>query len=105
MLSNIFKDIKIDNENEQFIDLLKHENVRIERIVSNRQCSPIDFWYEQEENEFVLLLKGEAILEFENKEVILKEGDFINIPSKRKHRVKYTSKEIPTIWLAIFYNN
>ncbi|WP_258238986.1 MULTISPECIES: cupin domain-containing protein [Arcobacteraceae] len=105
MLSNIFKDIKIDNENEQFIDLLKHENVRIERIVSNGQCSPIDFWYEQEENEFVLLLKGQAILEFENKEVILKEGDFINIPSKQKHRVKYTSKKIPTIWLAIFYNN
>ncbi len=103
MLSNIFKDIQIDNENEQFIDLLKHENVRIERIVSNGQCSPIDFWYEQEENEFVVLLKGEAILEFEDKEVILKEGDFINISSKQKHRVKYTSKEVPTIWLAVFY--
>lgn len=105
MLSNIFKDIQIDNENEQFIDLLKHENIKIERIVSNGQCSPIDFWYEQEENEFVLLLKGEAILEFENKEVILKEGDFINIPSKQKHRVKYTSKEAPTIWLAVFYKD
>lgn len=105
MFGNIFNDIKIDKENEQFIDLLKHENVRIEKIVSNGQCSPIDFWYEQDENEFVILLKGEAILEFENEDVHLKEGDFINISSKQKHRVKYTSKNSTTIWLAVFYKD
>lgn len=105
MLDNIFSNIKIDKKNEEFLDLLKHENVRIERIISNGQCSPINFWYEQDENEFVLLLKGEAILEFENSELILKEGDFINIPSNQKHRVKYTSKEFTTIWLAIFYKD
>ena len=105
MLTNIFENIKIDKKNEQFIDLLKHKNLRVERIVSNGQSSPVDFWYEQEENEFVLLLKGEAVLEFEDKELLLKEGDFVNIPSKEKHRVKYTSKTMPTIWLAIFYKN
>ena len=103
MTNNIFADIKIDKKSEQFFDLLNHKNVRIEKIVSNGQCSPVDFWYEQKENEFVLLLKGEAILEFEDKEICLEEGDFFNIPSNQKHRVKYTSQEFPTIWLAIFY--
>lgn len=103
MLENIFENIKIDKENEQFFDLIKNDNVRIEKIVSNGQNSPKDFWYIQDENEFVLLLKGEAILEFEDNEVLLKEGNFINIEKKRKHRVKYTSETNPTIWLAIFY--
>jgi len=105
MIDNIFNDIKIDKENEQFIDLLKHKNIRIERIVSNGQSSPVNFWYEQEENEFVIVLKGEAILEFEDRKSFLKEGDFINIPSWEKHRVKYTSNKTSTIWLAIFYKD
>ncbi len=102
--SNIFKNIKIDKQNEQFFDLLKKDNLRIEKIVSNGQKSPEDFWYEQEESEFVLLLEGFAILEFEDKEVELKKGEYINIPAFTKHRVKYTSKKEPSIWLAVFYN-
>ena len=100
---NIFKNILVDEIDEQFTDLIKNKNVRIERIVSNGQSSPKDFWYEQEENEFVLLLKGSAILEFENKQVPLSEGEYINIKAFTKHRVKYTSKTEPTVWLAIFY--
>lgn len=103
MKENIFNDIKIDLENEQFFNILKNEKVRIEKIISNGQTSSSDFWYCQEENEFVILLKGEAILEFENNEVFLKEGDYINIPISVKHRVKYTSILEPTIWLAVFY--
>lgn len=102
-MMNIFENIKIDKENEEFLDLIKSKNVRIERIVSNGQSSPVNFWYEQKENEFVLVLEGDAILEFEDKEINLKKGDYINIEANRKHRVKYTSKEKPTIWLAIFY--
>ncbi len=101
--SNIFENIKIDKQNEQFFDLLKKDNLRIEKIVSNGQNSPKDFWYEQEEDEFVLLLDGFAILEFEDKEVELNKGDYINIPAFTKHRVKYTSKKQTTLWLAIFY--
>jgi len=103
MVKNIFDNIIIDKDNEEFLELLKNKNIKIERIVSNGQSSPKDFWYEQNENEFVLILKGEAILQFDEKEVFLKEGDYLNIPSKVKHRVKYTSKKDPTIWLAIFY--
>lgn len=103
MIENIFENIKIDKQNEQFFDLIKNENIRIEKIVSNGQSSPNDFWYCQDENEFVIVLKGEAILEFEHKEVFLKEGDFINIQREKKHRVKATSESSPTIWLAVFY--
>ena len=63
-------------------------------------------WYEQDENEFILLLEGDAILEFEDKrEVQLKKGDFLDIKAREKHRIKYTSTSQPTIWLAIFYHN
>jgi len=103
MKNNIFENIIIDKKQEQFFELIKNDNIKIEKIVSNGQSSPINFWYEQKENEFVLLLKGNAILEYKDKEVILKEGDFINIPAFTKHRVKYTNEKEPTIWLAIFY--
>ena len=103
MKNNIFENIIIDKNQEQFFELLKNDNIRIEKIVSNGQSSPINFWYKQEENEFVLLLKGSAILEYEDKEVNLQEGDFINITAFTKHRVKYTNEDEPTIWLAVFY--
>ena len=104
---NIFENVLIDKENEEFSDILKRENLRIERIVSNGQTSPNDFWYNQDENEFVLLLQGHAILEIEEEnkivEIDLKEGDYINIEANVKHRVKYTSLKQTTIWLAVFY--
>lgn len=105
-MKNLFEDIKIDKNSEEFIDILNKPNIRIQRIVSNGQASKEGFWYEQEENEFVTILEGEAVLEFEDKDksdIVLKKGDFCNIEVKEKHRLKYTSIEEPTIWLAIFY--
>ncbi|RXJ97925.1 cupin [Arcobacter sp. CECT 8986] len=102
-VKNIFDDIKIDKSAEQFISLIDTKNIKIEKIVSNGQKSKEDFWYDQEENEFVILLSGDAIIEFENSEVQLKKGDYLNIDSHRKHRVKYTNENEPTVWLAIFY--
>ncbi|KAB7889981.1 cupin domain-containing protein [Poseidonibacter ostreae] len=103
MKKNVFENIIIDKNKEQFFDLLKNDKIKIEKIVSNGQSSPINFWYEQEKNEFVLILKGNAILEYEDKDLELKEGDYINIKAFTKHRVKYTNKDEPTIWLAVFY--
>ncbi|QDF28681.1 cupin domain-containing protein [Halarcobacter anaerophilus] len=103
MIENIFNNLIINKEKEQFFDLLKKDNIRVEKIVSNGQISPNDFWYKQDENEFVIILKGEAVLEFEDKEISLKVGDYINIEANVKHRVKYTSKDETTLWLAIFY--
>lgn len=100
---NIFENILEDNLNEQFLEIIKNDKVRIERIVSTGQISVDNVWYDQDENEFVILLEGHAILEFEDKECELKKGDSLNIKSHVKHRVKYTDKNGPTIWLALFY--
>jgi len=61
-------------------------------------------WYDQDKNEWVMLLKGEAILLFKDKSSIkLQEGDFINIHALKKHKVKWTTPNIETIWLAVHY--
>ena len=85
--------------------LLQAGSVRIERIVSKGQRSAPDFWYDQSEHEWVLLVKGEARLHFElgNKTVHLTPGCYVNIAAHEKHRVESTSAEGETVWLAIFY--
>ena len=104
-MNNIFSNIKIDKDKESFLDILKHDSVRIERIVSNGQVSDEGFWYEQDENEFIILLEGSMVLEFEDKEILLNTGDYYNIKTKVKHRVKYTSVSETTICLAVFYKD
>lgn len=100
---NIFEQIIVDKNEEIFFEIFKNETIKVEKIVSNGQISPENFWYEQEKSEFVLLLEGFAILEFENRVVELKKGDCLNIEAMEKHRVKYTSLDEPTIWFAVFY--
>ena len=100
---NFFKNIKIDKNKEQFFELLSNDKVRVEKIVSNGQITPNNEWYDQDENEFVLLLEGHAIIEFEDKEVELNKGDYLIIEKHIRHRVKYTSKNESSIWLAVFY--
>ena len=100
---NIFDKIIVDKEEENFFEIFKNETIKIEKIVSNGQTSPENFWYEQEKSEFILLLEGFAILEFEDREVELKKGDCLNIEANQKHRVKFTSLDEPTVWFAVFY--
>ena len=103
--TNIFQKIKEKLPKELFEVLVKTENIRIERIISDGHHSPADFYYEQDNNEFVIVLQGEAVLEFleENKTITLKTGDYINILSGVKHRVVSTTTKGKTVWLAIFY--
>lgn len=100
---NIFEKIIVDKTEEIFFEIFKNETIKIEKIVSNGQKSVENFWYEQEKSEFILLLEGFAILEFEDFEIELKKGDCINIKAKQKHRVKFTSLNELTIWFAVFY--
>ena len=98
-----FTQIIVDKKEERFFEIFKNEIIKVEKIVSNGQTSPENFWYEQEKSEFVLLLEGFAILEFENREEELKKGDCLNIQAYEKHRVKFTSLDEPTVWFAVFY--
>ncbi|MDM3870907.1 cupin domain-containing protein [Porticoccus sp. W117] len=88
---------------EIFSELLSGKNFRVERIVSDGHHSEKDFWYDQDEHEWVLVIQGEAVIEFESRRQTLKPGDYLNIPAHSKHRVAATSTQEKTIWLAIFY--
>jgi cupin 2 domain-containing protein len=87
--------------------VIKSKHVRIERIVSTGQASPEVFWYDQEEIEWVVVLKGEAKLLFEGdaQPIHLKPGDNVKIPAHRRHRVEWTTAKEPTVWLAVFYRD
>lgn len=98
---NILTLPEINLENELFETLLCNEIIRIERIISTGQVSPDDFWYDQEESEWILVLEGEAEIMFHDKSVKLTKGDCLLISAHSQHRVTYTAN--PTIWLAVFY--
>lgn len=83
--------------------LQQGHGVRIERIVSTGHKSPEGFWYDQPENEWVMVLTGAARLQFEDRVVEMKAGDSISIPAHQKHRVLWTTPDEPTVWLAVFY--
>ena len=105
MTTNLFTDLPANLPDELLTTLLKAANIRIERIVSHGHTSPEGFWYDQDEHEWVIVLKGASKLRFEDSIVEMKPGDFVNIPAHRKHRVDWTTPEEPTIWLAVFYKD
>jgi len=101
---NLLADIAAAVPNEIFKTLLSAGHVRIEKIVSQGHVSPDGFWYDQPENEWVLLIQGAARLRFEGQDVLdLIPGSFVNIPAHQRHRVDWSSPTGPTIWLAIHY--
>ena len=91
-------------EDDESVDILSRVNdVRVERIVSTGQASPPGFWYDQDEDEWVVLLSGDARLRYEDGSVLsLNAGDFLFIPAHVRHRIDGTSRESPCIWLAFF---
>ena len=93
-----------DNASQEIItELISSANVHMERIVSFGQVSPDGFWYESDENEWVLVLEGSSQLRFDDKLVDLAPGDYLNIPSGMRHRVEKTAENAKTVWLAVFY--
>jgi len=101
---NLFKTIPRDLPEELYETLCRSNDVRIERIVSKGHKSAEGFWYDQDENEFVVLLKGKARLLFEGGETLdLEAGDYLDIKAHVRHRVEWTSSEEEAVWLAVFY--
>ena len=89
--------------NEDIIDLVRSDDIRIERIVSTGQTTPEGQWYDQDEDEWVVLVQGEAVLEYENGgRLNLSAGDHVLLPAHCRHRVACTSHHPPCIWLAVF---
>lgn len=87
---------------ELFTTLATLPGLRIERIVSTGQSSPDGFWYDQEWDEFVLLVAGAATLQVEGgDDRLLFPGDWVLLPARTRHRVAATAVAEPTVWLAI----
>lgn len=104
-MSNIFENVPIDLAQEVFESIVNSDAVTVERIVSKGHTSPETGWYDQSRHEWVLVLKGGALLEFEDRESVrLNPGDYVNIPAHQKHRVAWTDTFCETIWLAIHYD-
>jgi len=105
-LKNLFSQYPEVLSEEIFEDIVAAPTVRIERIVSKGHSSPEGFWYDQEKNEWVVLLKGSAELHFEGEATPVKllPGDYLNIPAHTKHRVAWTDPDQETVWLAVHYD-
>ena len=104
MLDNIFSKIPTNLKDEVFEEIIKSNFIKIERIISKGHSTPKSQWYNQDRDEWVILLQGKARLEFENNHYEeLEKGDYINIPKNKLHRVSWTVPNQETIWLAIHY--
>ena len=91
-------------QTELFESLFKNDRVFIERIISTGQITPEGEWYDQDKNEWLIVLQGEGELSYEDgSRIKLTSGDYLFIPAHQKHRVEYTSTEPPCIWLTIFF--
>ncbi len=99
-VKNIFHDLPELSDQEELSILFQNPCATIERIVSQSYGSPPGFWYDQDEDEWVIVMHGEATLEFEGGELVrMKEGDHVTIARHLRHRVQQTNPS--TIWLAV----
>lgn len=88
---------------EMFDTLAAMAGARVERIVSTGQRSPPGFWYDQDWDEFVLLVSGAAVLDIAGHDSprLLQPGDWVHLPAHTRHRVLWTPADRPTVWLAV----
>lgn len=99
-VKNIFADIPAGVDGESVATLFENSAAKVQRILSHSHQSPPGFWYDQADDEWVIVLRGSATLEFADGAMVeLRSGDYIAIFHHVKHRVASTSEE--TIWLAV----
>ena len=99
---SLFSEAAPEAADEVFTTLLEKPGLKIERIVSHGHASPADFWYDQEQEEWVLLVRGEAVLQVEGQpDLRLKAGDHLRIPAHLRHRVAMVSDD--ALWLAVHF--
>jgi cupin 2 domain-containing protein len=106
LLGNLFSALPEPASLESFQDIVSRPGCRIERIVSYGHASPAGFWYDQDWDEWVLVLQGRAVLAFDGIPDVrqLQPGDHCMIPAGTRHRVESTDAGAPTVWLAIHFD-
>ena len=102
---NLFDALPDALSEEAFTTLLETGGFKLVRIVSTGHATPEGEWYDQDEAEWVVLLRGRAALRFEDEaaERVLEAGAFVAIPAHRRHRVEWTDQNEATVWLALHY--
>ncbi len=105
LANNLWQSTERAGAEEQVTELVRRAGVRIERIVSHGHVSPAGFWYDQDETEWVAVLRGAARLRLADPEEVLElqPGDCLEIAAHRRHRVEWTKPDEATVWLAVFY--
>lgn len=102
---NLYDDLPEKLPDELIETLVEDAGLRLERIVSTGQATAEGEWYDQDADEWVVLLMGSAQVRFESPEEVLtmNPGDFVRIPAHRRHRVDWTAPDVPTVWLALHF--
>ena len=96
-LGNVFEDCSPPSAGERADVLLTHKNLVVERIVSSAKITPRTFV--QSQDEWVVLVRGEAEIEVAGEAIVLKTGDHLFLPSGTAHIVKSASEG--AMWLAV----
>lgn len=104
-LASLFADVPQHLPTELCQTLLQNPNLRIDRILSQGQSSQEGFWYDQTQSEWVVLLQGQAKLEFsDGRQLNMNPGDYVLLPPHCRHRVAWTSSNPVCVWLAIHFD-
>lgn len=100
---NLLRDLPGTLPEELFEPLLQRRGVRLERILSLGHVSDPGQWYDQQQDEWVLLLAGRATLEFDGADKQdLVPGDALLLPARCRHRVAWTDPGEVSVWLALY---
>ena len=102
---NLFESLPKNLPDELFETIIESDGLRLERIVSSGQSTPAGEWYDQEWDEWVVMLTGSAEIRYDDpdEQFSLKPGDYLRIPARRRHRVEWTDPAIETVWLALHF--
>ncbi len=102
-VGSLLANTETDFDEEVFDTLLQGGRFRLLRIVSNGQATPAGVWLDQDGDEWVVVVKGAAMLHIEGeaKSRALTPGDWILLPAHCRHRVEWTAPDQPTVWLAL----
>ncbi|MEE8436427.1 MAG: cupin domain-containing protein [bacterium] len=102
---NLFTGTPAARQKEVVESLIEAAGFTLERIVSQGQPTPPGKWYDQERDEWVVLLSGAARLRIDGEagERSLRPGDWLLIPARKRHRVEWTAPDGQTVWLALHY--
>lgn len=106
-VGSLLRDLPDAFDDEVFTELLRGGAFRLLRIVSNGQSTPPGQWLDQDDDEWVLLVAGAAVLsiEREDRTHALTPGDWMLLPAHCRHRVEWTSPDAPTVWMALHFSS